>query len=254
MVFPFLWMLVTSFKDYYEIIDPTSSFFPKEPTLANYKRVFETAMFGRWFLNSIFVASLETTSVCVFGALVGYTLAKFHFPGRNLIFIMILSTLMIPTEMLVIPWYLMVSRIGLIDTYWGIWFPSVITGFGVFLMRQFMLDISEDHLNAARIEGCKEFGVFTRIVIPFCKPALVSLALYRFLAVWNDLFWPLLVVGGEKWRTLPVAIQKFDSQYFDATELKLATAFVAALPILMLLTVFSKQVFNAMSKSGGLKY
>lgn len=250
MVFPFLWMLVTSFKNYYEIIDTTSSFFPKKPTLANYKRVFETAMFGRWFLNSLFVASLETTSVCFFGALVGYTLAKFHFPGRNVIFIMILSTLMIPTEMLVIPWYLMVSKIGMIDTYWGIWFPSVITGFGVFLMRQFMQSVPDDLFDAARIDGLNEFGIFLRIALPLVKAALAALGIFTFIGNWGAFLWPLIVVESTEMRTLPLGLAFFSGEAGIQWDIIMTGASIATVPVLAIFIIFQKHIIKGIALAG----
>ncbi len=250
MVFPFLWMLSTSFKDYYEIIDTTSSFFPKEPTLANYKKVFETAMFGRWFLNSFFVASLETTSVCFLSALTGYTLVKFNFPGRNIIFIVILSTLMIPTEMLVIPWYLMVSKIALIDSYWGIWFPSVITGFGVFLMRQFMTGVPDDLLDAARIDGMHEFGIFLRIALPLVKSAMAALGIFTFIGNWGAFLWPLIVIESSEMRTLPVGLAFFSGEAGTQWDMIMTGASIATIPVLLIFIIFQKHIIKGIALAG----
>ena len=250
MVFPFLWMLLTSFKDYYEIIDTTSSFFPREPTLANYIKVFQTAMFGRWFLNSFFVASLETTSVCFLSALTGYTLAKFQFPGRNVIFIVILSTLMIPTEMLVIPWYLMVTKINLIDSYWGIWFPSVITGFGVFLMRQFMTGVPDDLLDAARIDGMNEFGIFLRVALPLVKSALAALGIFTFIGNWGAFLWPLIVIESSELRTLPVGLAFFSGEAGTQWDMIMTGAAIATIPVLVIFIIFQKHIIKGIALAG----
>ncbi len=250
MVFPFVWMLLTSFKGYYEIIDTTSSFFPREPTLANYKKVFETANFGRWFLNSVFVASLETSSVCFLSALVGFTLAKYHFPGRNIIFIMILSTLMIPTEMLVIPWYLMVSRIGLIDTYWGIWFPSVITGFGVFLMRQFMRGVPDDLIDAARIDGLSEFGIFLRIALPLVKSAVAALGIFTFIGNWGAFLWPLIVIESTEMRTMPLGLAYFSGEAGVQWDMIMTGASIATVPVLIVFIIFQKHIIKGIALAG----
>lgn len=229
-------------------------FFPAKMQWSNiYTAMVEYNMF-HYFKNSLFFTVIIVSSNLFFCSLAGYALAKFNFPGKKLIFSLVLVSMMIPPVILIVPLFMEVRAMGLLNTPWAMIIPWFIDPFGIFLMRQSMVDISEEHLNAARIEGANEFWIFLRIAIPFSLPALVALTLYRFLYVWNDLFWPLLVVGGDKWRTLPVAITKFDAQYFEATELKMATSFVAALPILIILIVFSKKVFSAMSRTGGLKY
>lgn len=217
-----------------------------------YSALFEYDML-HYLTNSVFFTVIIVLLNLFFCSLVGYALAKFEFPGKRILFAFVLVAMMIPSLILVVPLFIEVKAMGLVNTPWAMIVPLFIDPFGIFLMRQYMIDISEDHLDAARVAGCSEFGIFLRIAIPFSIPAIVSLGLYRFLYVWNDLFWPMLVIGGEKWRTLPVAITKFDAQYFEATELKLATAFIAALPILLILVVFSKRIFGAISKSGGLK-
>lgn len=230
------------------------SFFPAKLQLKNITTaLFEYNMI-HFFFNSLFFTLAIVLCNMFFDSLVGYSLAKFDFPGKNLLFAFVLVSMMIPSVILIVPMFIEVKNFGLLNTPLAMIIPNCVDAFGIFLMRQYIIDISEDHLNAARVEGCTEFGIFIRIILPFSVPALLALGLYRFLSVWNDLFWPLLVIGGEKWRTLPVAISKFDAQYFDATELKLATAFVAVLPMLLILIFFSGKVFEAMSKSGGLKY
>lgn len=250
MAFPFLWMLLTSFKDYYEIIDISSSFFPRTFTLKNYQKVLETAMFGRWFLNSLFVAFLETASVCFLSAMVGFTLAKYRFPGQNLIFLMILSTLMIPTEMLVIPWYLMASKIGLIDTYWGVWFPSVISGFGVFLMRQFMRGVPDDLLDAARIDGLHEFGIFLRVALPLVKSAVAALGIFTFIGNWGAFLWPLIIIDSTKMRTLPLGLAFFSGEAGVQWDMIMTGASIATVPVLIVFILFQKHIIQGVALAG----
>jgi multiple sugar transport system permease protein len=250
MVFPFVWMLLTSFKDYYEIIDTTAPLWPREPTLANYRKVLTTAMFGRWFLNSLVVASLETTSVAFLSALTGYTLAKFRFPGRDVIFIVILSTLMIPTEMLVIPWYLMASKVGLIDTYWGIWFPSIVTGFGVFLMRQFMQSVPNDLIDAGRIDGMGEFGIFLRVALPLVKSAVAALAIFTFIGNWGAFLWPLIIVESTDMRTLPLGLAFFSGEAGTQWDLIMTGASIATVPVLVIFVIFQKHIIKGVALTG----
>ena len=161
MVTPFVYMLSRSFKLSHEIYE--LSLLPREPTLDNYRRLFERSDFPRWFGNSLLVGTATTLSVLFFDSLVGYTLAKFRFRGRYVVFIAILSTLMIPTEMLVMPWYSMARNFGWLDTYWGIMFPGMMTGFGVFLMKQFFEDVPDELLDAARIDGLNEFQIWWQV-------------------------------------------------------------------------------------------
>jgi ABC-type glycerol-3-phosphate transport system permease component len=207
----------------------------------------------RYFLNSL----LFTTSIVglnlLFCSLTGYALAKFEFPGKRVLFTLVLVSMMIPSLVLIVPLFIEVSYLGWLNKPIAVIAPAFLDPFGVFLMRQYIVDISDEHLDAARVEGCSEFGIFWKIVIPFSMPALFALTLYRFMYVWNDLFWPLLVLGGERWRPLSVAVQQFGARYFAAQELQLTTSFVAALPMLLILVFTSRHVFNAISRTGGLK-
>ena len=183
MVFPFVWMVATSLKPGSEILKYT--FMPQEPTLNNYWEVLFDPRFPTWYINSIIVAAISTASVAFFDSLAGYVFAKFDFPLKNLWFILILSTLMVPTEMLIIPWFQMAVNYGWNDTYWGIAFPGVITAAGLFLMRQFLMGVPNELIDAARIDGMSEFGIFLRIAVPLVKPAIAALAIFN--RVYRDL-------------------------------------------------------------------
>ena len=189
MVMPFAYMLGASFKLNNEIYE--LSLLPREPTLDNYRRLFERSGFLRWFGNSLLVGTVTTASVLFFDSLVGYTLAKFRFRGRYLVFVAILSTLMIPTEMLVLPWYSMAKTFGWLDTYWGIAFPGLMTGFGTFLMKQFFEGVPDELLDAGRLDGLNEFQVWWQVAMPLVTPALSALAIFTFLGNWTAFLWPL---------------------------------------------------------------
>ncbi|MDQ3397429.1 MAG: carbohydrate ABC transporter permease [Deinococcota bacterium] len=248
MVFPFVWMLLTSLKPFFEIFRLTV--LPSEPTLANYQQVLTQTNFLRWFANSLLVATATTLSVLFFGSLVGYTLAKLRFPGRNLIFIAILSTLMIPTEMLIIPWYVTSSQFGWIDSYWGIAFPGIITAFGVFLMRQFFQTLPDDLFDAARIDGVSEFGLFWRIALPLVKPALSALGIFAFLGNWNAYLWPLIVIQSSSMRTIPVGISLFSGEAGTQWNLIMAASSLAIIPVLVVFVIFQKQIIEGVVLTG----
>ncbi len=248
IVFPFVWMLATSLKGPREIFE--LHFWPQLPTLDNFHRVLTTTQFPRWFLNSFVIAAVTTGSVAFFDSLTGYTLAKLRFPGRQVIFIIILSTLMIPTEMLVIPWYTLSVRLGWIDTYWGIMFPGLTSAFGVFLMRQFMTGVPDELLDAARIDGLSEFGLFMRIALPLVRPALAALCIFTFLGNWNAFIWPLIVIQTPGMRTLPVGIALFSGEAGSAWHLIMAASSLAVLPVLAVFIILQRQIIEGVVLTG----
>jgi multiple sugar transport system permease protein len=248
MLFPFVWMISSSLKHAQDIY--SLSIVPPSPTLDNYREVFEKTSYARWFLNSLLIAGLTTASVAFFDSLAGYTLAVFRFPGSFIIFILILSTLMVPTEMLVIPWFMMSIELGWTDSYWGIMFPGVISAFGVFLMRQFFSGVPRDLIDAARIDGFTEFQIFWKIGIPLVKPALAALCIFTFLGNWNAYIWPLIVVRSDEMRTLPVGIAFFSSESGSEFHLIMAAAALATIPVILVFLIFQKQIIKGIVLTG----
>jgi multiple sugar transport system permease protein len=249
MVFPFVWMVATSFKYPADIY--TLSLIPTRPTLDNYVTILTRFPFPRWFLNSVLVASATTLSVAFFDSLAGYVLAKLEFPFKSIIFVAILSTLMVPTEMLVIPWYILSVEYGWTDTYWGIMFPGVISAFGVFLMRQFMLSVPNELLDAGRIDGLGEFGLFWRVALPLVRPALAALCILTFLGNWNAFLWPLIVAHDPQMRTLPVGLSQFSyGEAGSRWELIMTGASVATIPVLIVFAIFQRQIIRGIALTG----
>ncbi|MFC4453491.1 carbohydrate ABC transporter permease [Deinococcus sonorensis] len=251
-LFPFMWMLLTSLKSFQELFN--LRFLPEAPTLDNYRQVLLETKFIQWFANSLLVASVTTASVLFFDSMVGYTLAKFDFPGKTLIFILILSTLMIPTEMLVIPWFVGVSDLHLTRSvpgaYFSIMFPGLMSAFGVFLMRQFFETLPDDLLEAARIDGMSEFGIFWRIALPLVRPALASLAIFTFLGNWNAFLWPLIVIQNPEFRTLPVGTALFNGEAGTQWGLIMAASSLAVIPVLIVFAIFQKQIIEGIVLTG----
>ncbi|WP_226037443.1 carbohydrate ABC transporter permease [Aquibacillus saliphilus] len=249
MIFPFVWMLSTSFKAPMDIFN--LSIFPESPTLANYIQIIEESMFIKWFLNSIIIALITTISVLFFDTLVGYIIAKFSFVGRTVLFILILSTLMVPTEMLIIPWYMMSSDFGWADTYWGVLFPGLMTGFGVFLMRQFMEKIPEDLLNAARIDGMNEYAIFFKIAVPQVWPAISALGIFTFLSNWNAFLWPLIVIESASLRTLPVGLSFFSSGEAESKwHLIMTGATISVIPLILVFILLQRHIIKGITLTG----
>ena len=248
MVTPLLFMLSTSLKPASDVYD--LRLIPARPTLENYLAVFEDGRFPGWILNSLFIATVVTLSNVFFDSLVGYTLAKFKFRGRYLVFIAILSTLMIPTEMLVIPWYIMARDFGWLDSYWGIMFPGMMTAFGTFLMKQFFETVPDDFLEAARIDGLNEFQIWWRIAMPLVTPALSALAIFTFLGNWTAFIWPLIVTTSAELYTLPVGLSSFLVEQAIRWELIMTGASIATLPTLLIFIILQRFIVRGVVMAG----
>ncbi|HAP54860.1 MAG: carbohydrate ABC transporter permease [Treponema sp.] len=250
MLFPFVWMLSSSLKDATQIFK--LKLFPDAPTLDNYRYILfsESSKFPRWFLNSAIVAVCTTVSVLFFDSLLGYTLSKYRFPGKNIIFMLIVSTLMIPTEMLVIPWYAMARSLKWVNTYWGIMFPGMISAFGVFLMRQFMQTIPDDLIDAARVDGRGEFMIFLTVVLPLVTPALATLAIFNFIGNWNAFLWPLIAASKPRMFTLPVGLANFSGEAGSDWHYIMTGAAVAMAPLVAVFLLFQKQIVRGIAMTG----
>jgi len=248
MIIPFVWMIATSLKPAKEVF--LGYFFPMAPTLENYVLVLNKVPFARWYLNSLIVATCTTLSVAFFDSLTGFVLAKYEFPGKNVIFVFILSTLMVPTEMLVIPWFILSNNLNWVDTYWGIMFPGVITAFGTFLMKQFMEGVPSELLDAARMDGVSEFGLFWRIALPLVKPALAALCIFTFLGNWNAFLWPVIITEKMDMRTVPVGLAFFSGEAGSSWELIMAGASMATVPVLIVFLFFQRQIIKGIALTG----
>jgi multiple sugar transport system permease protein len=250
MLFPFVWMLSSSLKDVTQIYQ--LKLFPEHPTLENYRYILFSAntKFPQWFLNSVIVAICTTASVLFFDSLVGYTLAKFRFSGKKIVFFLIISTLMIPTEMLVIPWYAMARALKWVNTYWGIMFPGMISAFGVFLMRQFMSTIPDDLIDAARVDGLGELRIFITVVMPLVAPALATLAIFNFIGNWNAFLWPLIAASKPRMFTLPVGLANFSGEAGSDWHYIMTGAAVAMAPLIFVFLVFQKQIVKGIAMTG----
>ena len=248
MIVPFVWMIATSFKPASEIY--MGNFFPQAATFENYREVVLKTLFPRWYLNSFICATLSTLSVVFFDSLVGYTLAKYDFAGKNLIFVLILSTLMVPTEMLIIPWYIMSVNFHWADSYWGIIFPGVITASGIFLMRQFMSGVPNDLIDAGRIDGVSEFGLYWRVALQLTKPALAALLIFNFLGNWNAYIWPLIVSSAREMLTLPVGLGFFSGEAGSDWHLIMTANTLSVVPLLTVFVIFQRQIIQGIALTG----
>jgi len=249
MMFPYLWMISTSLKPrgtWYNM-----SLIPEQVSLEHYEQMLSASLLPRWYLNTILISVIATLSVAFFSALTGFVFAKYRFPGRDIMFVAILSTIMIPTEMLIIPWYVGIAQLGWIDTYQGILMPGMLTAFGVFVMRQFMGNIPNELLDAGRIDGVSEFGLFWRICLPLAKPALSVVIIFTFLGNWNDFLWPLIVVNSDNMQTLQVGLSRLSSEETGADwGGTMSGAALASIPMLIIFMFFQRQIVQGMTLTG----
>ena len=249
VVGPFLWMLLSSVKPEGEIRDVT--WLPETWTLENYRDLFDRLDFPKFFANSAIVALLVTAGNLVFCSALGYALAKLPFPGRRVVFLLVLGTLMVPGMVTFVPQFVLVSNMGLTNTYAGLVLPFLAGPFGVFLMRQFLLSIPDDLLEAARVDGAGEFRIFWRIVLPLCRPALATLGILTFIASWNNFLWPLVVATTEDRYTLPVALALYSvGQNRINFGLLLAGAVVVVVPALIVFLVLQRSFLRGIATTG----
>lgn len=247
---PFLYMVSTSVKSMNEVFTTPVKWIPDDFRWDNFSTAWQEHNISRYYLNSLFVGVSVTVLNLITCSLAGYSFAKFHYPGRNLLFGTVLFTMMIPIASMIIPLYLVVKELGWINTYWGLIFPAGTSAFGIFLMRQHMLSIPEDLLDAARIDGANEPRIFLQIVVPLVKTSIASLAIFIFMWNWDSFLWPLLVVTQDDYRTLPLGIAMFESAYGTNYPQLMAVAVVAMLPVLIVFILMQRHFIAAMTMSG----
>jgi multiple sugar transport system permease protein len=231
---PLLWMLSASLMPAGEATMVPPHLIPSAPTLAHYRALFSRLDFGRTFLNSVTIAGMTTLVSLLLNSMAGYALAKLRFRGRERIFALMVAALAIPNQIGMLPLFLFLKRMHLVNTYTGVMLPSLATIFGVFLMRQFMLSIPDDLLDAARIDGAGEFRIYFSIILPLSLPILVTFAIFQFMSIWNDFMWPLIVLSDQARYTLPVAIANLAGEHVQDAELMMAGSVITILPVLIL--------------------
>jgi len=247
---PFIWMLSTSFKTKGGIFTFPPEWIPKEPTFGNYQELFKGVNFLRCFWNSLIVA-LSITGLSLFlNSLAGYAFAKYRFRWRGWLFTLILATMMIPGQMTMMPVFLLLKSLGLLNSYMGLIIPAATSAFGIFLMCQFISTIPDDLIESARMDGCSEFRIYWQVILPLCKPVLAALGIFTFMGSWNDFLWPLIVMIKESMYTLPVALANLNSQYATEYGLLMAGAVVVVVPILIVFFLAQKYVIEGIATSG----
>jgi multiple sugar transport system permease protein len=252
MLLPFEWMVVASLMAPNEIMARPLVWLPAGLQFHNYARLAEAIPLGRMYLNSLIVTTAITLGILVSSSLAGYGFAKFQFPGRDILFLMVLATIMIPFFVYLIPVFYVVSQLGWVDTYQGLIVPNIVTAFGIFLMRQYMLSLPDELLDASRIDGASEFAIYWRIVLPLVGPALGALAILAFVYQWNAFLWPLVIIRSGDLATIPIGLNSlrvYASQP-EVINLQMAGATVAIIPVLAVFAIFQRWFVQGIALTG----
>ena len=240
MLVPFWWMLVTSVRLPDEVYAFPPDFWPQVWHWENYAAVVKAAPFLRFFANTLLVASVITAGNLLFSAMAGYAFARLEFKGRDLVFWLFLASMMIPGQVAMIPVFVLMTRLGWVDTYYGLTVPGLVGAYGIFLTRQYFLNLPADLENAARLEGASEWQVFWHIALPLAKPVLMVLGVFTFMGAWTDFLWPLLMTNSMQLRTLEVGLSVFKTQYTVNWPLQMAASMLIQLPVILLFIATQK--------------
>ena len=269
---PLVWLISGSFQPVGDLFSYPPHWIPQNTTLEGYKAFFghgSTATaraaapdgVGRWFLNSTFVTVMTTTCQVFFNALAAYVFAKRRFPGRDVIFIAFLATMMVPANVTLIPNYLVIKHIpfvggndwfglgghGLLDSYYGLILPNAVAAFGIFFLRQYMLSIPDELLDSARIDGASEWKIFWKIIIPLSRPALAAMAIFTFTYVWEDFLWPLIVISSPDHYTAPLGLALFVTKNRTSWDMLLAGSVIATIPMIIVFLVFQRHLIKGLT-------
>ena len=249
-LFPLIWMLLTSFKSAEEILRVPPTILPDQFNLKNYADALAKQPIFRFLFNSLVVSLGSAAFSVLITAMAGYGFSKFNFHGKEAMFFLILSFLIVPFQSIVVPLYKWITKFGLTDTYLGIALPLLVSAFGVFLMRPAMDTIPNDLIEAARIDGCGEFKTFLLIVLPNVKTFVATQAIIKFLWSWNEFYWPLVITNKPEMKVITVGIQSFTSMYYTEYNLVMAAAVLSILPMAIMFAIFQKGIVRAVSMSG----
>ena len=249
-VFPFVWMVLTSFKATGEATQIPPTIFPKQFLIDAYTQIISSLPFARVYMNTFISTVITTIAQLIFCAMAGYAFARIDFPFKNVIFVVLLSVLMVPGQIFLIPQYLIVQKMGLLDSIPALFIPNLFSAFGTFLLRQFFMSLPKELEEAALLDGCNRFQIFGKIMLPLVKPGLVSLAIFTAKFAWNDFMWPLIVNTSTKKMTLGPALSTLQGQYITQYPMQMAGAVMAVIPIIVLFFIFQKQFIEGVAQSG----
>lgn len=250
MVFPFIWMVLTALKTNPEAVAIPPTFFAENPQWSNFTKIFTELNFGQFYLNTFISTIVITVGQVFFCSMAAYAFARLEFPFKNALFILLLSVLMVPGQVFLIPQYLIVQKLGLLDSIPALFLPGLFSAFGTFLLRQFFMSIPEEIEEAAIIDGCSRVKIFFTIILPLSKSALISLSIFSLLYGWNSLLWPLIINTSTEKMTLSAGLASLSGQHSTNYPLMMAGSFLAVIPLIILFLIFQKQFIEGIALSG----
>lgn len=250
ILFPITWAAISALKPNDQIFNIPMNWIPRSLEWSNFTRPFVEKPFLLYFGNSIFAALVSVLLTIIIASLAGFSLAKYHYFGRSVAFIAILTTLMLPVQVILVPLYLVVRDLGWLDTYQGLILPQAVNAFSIFLMRQHIMAIPDDYIEAARLDGASELGILWRVILPMSRSALSAVVIFSFLASWDSYVWPLVVVTRETFRTLPLGLSLFFSEYSSDYGQALAASIMIMIPMLLLFIALQRHFVEGLTRSG----
>lgn len=249
---PAIWMVSASLMPAGQASTYPPKLFPDEITLEHFITLFTRLNLTRYFMNSLILSVTVTVISLFFNSMAGYAFAKYRFPGRDRLFRLLISEMVIPAQVTTLPLFLMLNNVGLINTYFGVIVTGMASIFGIFLIRQFVVSIPDSLIEAARMDGASDFRIYWSVILPLCRPILVTLAIFTFMGTWNDFFWPLIVMTDDSMYTLPVALAILSGEHVQDTELMMAGAVITILPVLVLFVAVQRYYISGIT-AGAIK-
>jgi ABC-type glycerol-3-phosphate transport system permease component len=250
LLLPYLWMLSTAVKSPSETFRLPLTLIPDTVHWETFPRALTHFAFPTYILNSLIVASAVTVSSVVLASMAGYALTRFHFRGRELLFLFMLTTLMLPTEVVLVPQFLVVHALGWLNTFQGLIVPTALDAFAIFLMRQFMLSFPKELIDAARVDGAGEFTIYSRIVLPNLKPAIAAIAVFSFRDSWDQFIWPLVIISRDAMKTFPIGVAQLESEAVGVFNEQMAIAAIGMIPMVLLFALAQKAFVQGIAMTG----
>ena len=253
MIFPLFWMVSTALKTEAETMGAKLVFWPAKMQFQNFKSVVDSVPFFRYMLNTTVVTAMQMASELILGIMAAYAFSKGRFHGKHLLFIIVLGAMMIPLQVTFIPLYIVIARVGLMNSYWGIWIAGCVSSYTIFLLRQAFMTIDDSYIEAAHVDGMGKFGTIFRIMVPMCKPTVITVALTAFMGGWNNYFWPKVIIKEQNMYLLTVGIQKLRTSYGGEITNNyhqiMAGVLLSVIPVFIVFALFQKHMLSGFTKA-----
>ncbi len=253
MIFPLFWMLSTALKTEAEVMSSKIVFWPAVPQFENFEYVINKVPFFRYMLNTAVVTAMQMVSELLLGILAAYAFSKGRFHGKHFLFIVVLGAMMIPIQVTFIPLYIVIARAGLMNTYWGVWIAGCVSSYAIFLLRQSFMTVDNSYIEAARVDGMNKLGVLFRIMVPMCKPTVITVMLTSFMGGWNNYFWPKVIVKAQDMYVLTVGVQRLRTSYGGEITNNyhqiMAGVLLSIIPVFIVFAIFQKHMLSGFTKA-----